>query len=129
VITFMITQTVWLFTMLYHARDMVWYVRQKITIELIYPLTDCCHIYIHDDLSVYSFYECERTMCWNTASDVAAIISRINRQFRLTHVVFTWLSPNKSHTSNRAWLLSDTAILTTALNDPDWLEVRWQADK
>jgi len=42
--------------MLYHARDMVWYVRQKITIEQIYPLTDCCHIYTHDDLLAYLFY-------------------------------------------------------------------------
>jgi len=32
--------------MLYHARGiMVRYVRQKITIELIYSLTDCCHIF------------------------------------------------------------------------------------
>ena len=46
----MITQGVWLLAMLYHARDMVWYVRQKITIELIHPLMDCCHIYTHDDL-------------------------------------------------------------------------------
>jgi len=33
-----------LFTMLYHARDMFWYVREKLTIELINPLMDCCHI-------------------------------------------------------------------------------------
>jgi len=63
---------------------MVWYVRQKLTIELINPLclvevwgrdppwllpighsqfnplTDCCHIYTHEDLSAYWFYEHER---------------------------------------------------------------------
>ena len=68
---------------------MVSYVRQKITIELIYPLMDCCHIYTHDNLSVYWFCQHERKICRNTASDVAAIISHINRYFRLTHVVFT----------------------------------------
>ena len=52
-----------LFTMLYHARDVVWYVRQKETIELIYQLTDSCHIYTYDDLSVYLFYEYERKIC------------------------------------------------------------------
>ena len=31
---------------------MIWYVRQKITIELLYALMDCCHIYTHDDLSI-----------------------------------------------------------------------------
>jgi len=56
---------------------MVSYVRQKITIQLIYPIIDCCHIYTHDNLSVYSFYEHERNLNWNTASDVAAIISDI----------------------------------------------------
>ena len=45
--------------MLYHARDIVWYERQKLTVELIYSLTDCCHIYTHDDLSVYLIYEDE----------------------------------------------------------------------
>jgi len=49
--------------MLYHVTDMVWYVRQNLTLELIYPLTDCCHIYTHDDLLVYLFYEHERKMC------------------------------------------------------------------
>ena len=42
---------------------MVWYVRQKITIELIYPLLDCCHIYTNDCLLVHLFYEHERKMC------------------------------------------------------------------
>ena len=52
-------------------------------------------ISIHnDDLSVCWFREHERKMCWNTASDVADIISHINRHFRLTRVVFTWLSPS-----------------------------------
>jgi len=82
----MITQGVLLFTMLYHARDMVYYVRQNITIEPIYPLMDCCHIYTHGDLSVYWFYKHEGNMCWNTASDVAAIISHKNRYFTLTRV-------------------------------------------
>jgi len=36
---------------------MVWYVRQKLTIELIYPLMDCCHIYMHDDLSVHFHFK------------------------------------------------------------------------
>ena len=80
-----------IFTMLYHTRDMVACVcvcvcvRQKITIELINSSMDG-HIYAHDDLSVYSFFEHERKMCWNTASDVATIISHINRHFRLTQV-------------------------------------------
>jgi len=43
----------------------MWFVygRQNIAIERIYPLTECCHIYTHDDLSVYLFYEHERKMC------------------------------------------------------------------
>ena len=44
---------------------MVWYVRQKITIELIYPLTESCYIYTHVDLSVYLFYEHKKKTCWN----------------------------------------------------------------
>jgi len=95
---------------------------QKITIELIYPLMDSCHIYTHNDLSVYLFYEHERKMCWNTDSDVVAIINHINRHSRLT--VFTRLSPTSHKDSNHAWLLSDTVILTSAANVPDWPAVR-----
>jgi len=73
---------------IYHARDIVWYVvREKLTIELINPLTDCCHSSRHDDLSgFFLFYEHERKICWNTASDVAgiSITVHIKRHFRLT---------------------------------------------
>jgi len=69
-------------------------------------------------LSVYLFYEHKRKMCWNTASDVAAIISHINRHFRLTRVVFTRLSQHTA--SNHAWLLCDTVVLNSAVNDSDW---------
>ena len=108
--------------MLYHARDMVWCIRQKITIELIYQLRECCHIYTHDDLSVYWFYGHERKMCWYTASDVSATISQINRHFRLTPGIFTRLSP-ASHTASSR-LLCDTIILTKAPNNPHWSTVR-----
>ena len=62
---------------------MVSYVRQKITIELIYPLTDCCHI--HTQMicqfigSVNMKGKCVETVL---------LISHMNRYFRLT-----WLSP------------------------------------
>jgi len=81
---------------IYHVisvKYIVWYVRQKLTKELICLLTDCCHIYTHDDMSVYLFYEHESKMCWNSGSDVAAIISHINRRSRLSHVIFTWFKP------------------------------------
>ena len=44
------------------------------------------YLYTYDDLSVCLFHKHERKMCWNTASDVAAIISHINGHFRLTIV-------------------------------------------
>ena len=60
----------------------------------ITDLPDCCYVYTHNDLSVYCFHELERKMCWDTASDVAAIINRINRHFRLTRINLTRLSPS-----------------------------------
>jgi len=57
---------------------------------------------------------------WNTTSDVAAIISHINRHFWLTHFVFTLLSLNYSHTaSNHCFNYSS--------KDPDWSAARWQS--
>ena len=77
------------YLIIYHVRDKVCYIRQNIRIELIYPFTDCFHIYMHDDLSVYLFYE----ICWNTASDVASVISYINGHFRLIPCCFNLVKP------------------------------------
>ena len=76
-----------LFTILYQTRDMVWYVKQKLTLELIYPLTDCCYIYIHMMICQFIYSMNMKGQCVETASNVAPIISHINRYFILTRVV------------------------------------------
>ena len=48
------------------AKIVVLYVRQKITIELIYPLTECCHIDTHGDLTQFIGYMNTKRRCVET---------------------------------------------------------------
>ena len=90
---------------------MVWYVTPNITIELIYPLMDCCH-----NLSVYWFYEHEIIFFLKHCFRYCHYYKSNKQAFQINLYCFHTVKPK---------LVTQPAIvygffMATAANDPDW---------